>query len=121
MPIHGFVKNLNFYRHLYVYGSDNIKIEKMVHDNPDLGKKLHKNLPFIKAEVVWSIRNEMARNVEDVLARRVRALFLDARASIEMAPEIAEIIAKELGYDQKWIEKQVAEFIKLARGYLLTE
>ncbi len=121
MPIHGFVKNLNFDSHLYVYGSDKIKIEKMVHDNPDLGKKLHKNLPFIKAEVVWSIRNEMARNVEDVLARRVRALFLDARASIEMAPEIAEIIAKELGYDQKWIEKQVAEFIKLARGYLLTE
>ncbi len=121
MPIHGFVKNIDFDNHLYVYGSDKIKIEKMVHDNPDLGKKLHKNLPFIKAEVIWSVRNEMARNVEDVLARRVRALFLDARASIEMAPEIAEIIATELGYDQKWIDEQIAEFIKLAKGYLLTE
>ena len=61
----------------------------------------------------------MASTVEDVMARRVRALFLDARASIEMAPVVAHLIAVELKHDKKWEEKQVLEYTKLANGYIL--
>ncbi len=121
MPIHGYVKNVDYKDHLYVYGSDRIKIMDLINKNPVLGEKLHENLPFLKVEVVWAVRNEMARTVEDVLARRVRALFLDARASIEMAESVAKIMADELGYDKKWIDNQVNAYTKLAKEYLLVD
>ena len=71
------------------------------------------------AEVVWAVREEMALNVEDILARRVRLLFLDARVAAEVAPKVARIVAKELGYDQAWIDGQVKEFTDLAGHYIL--
>ena len=86
-----------------------------------MGEQLHDNLPFVKGEVVWAVRHEMARNVEDVLARRVRALFLDARASIEMTAEVAGIIATELNYNEEWVENQIEEYTKLAKTYLLSD
>ena len=119
MPVHGYVKTVDYEDHLYIYGSDRIKLMELINEKPELGEQLHKNLPFLKVEVLWAVRNEMARTVEDVLARRVRALFLDARASIEMAPETAEIMANELKYDKQWVDKQVEEYTKLAKSYLL--
>ena len=119
MPIHGYVKQVNYTDHMYIYGSDRMKLLKLINQNPELSKKLHANLPFLKGEVLWAVRHEMARNIDDVLARRVRALFLDARASITMANEVAVIIADELGYDKKWIKKQVKEYTALAKSYLL--
>ena len=61
----------------------------------------------------------MAQNVEDVLARRVRLLFLDARVAAEVAPMVASIMAKELGKDRNWEEEQITEFRSLAKGYIL--
>jgi glycerol-3-phosphate dehydrogenase len=62
----------------------------------------------------------MARTVEDVLARRTRALLLDARASIDMAPQAATLLAAELNRDPAWEAAQVKEYRALASGYLLT-
>jgi glycerol-3-phosphate dehydrogenase len=76
-------------------------------------------LPYRAAEVVWAARYELARTVEDVLARRTRALLLDARASIEVAPLVAELLAGELGFDQGWRDRQVAAYTTLAEGYIL--
>ena len=76
-------------------------------------------LPYRAGEVVWAARHEAARSVEDVLARRTRALFLDARASIEAAPSVAAILAAELARDQAWQDRQVAQFRELAAGYLV--
>ncbi|MGV3531815.1 MAG: glycerol-3-phosphate dehydrogenase C-terminal domain-containing protein, partial [Chthoniobacteraceae bacterium] len=75
----------------------------------------------LAAEVIWHARHEMARTVEDVLARRSRALFLDARPSIEAAPQVARLLAGELGRDQSWITDQVRIYTELARGYVLTD
>ncbi|RLD84663.1 MAG: FAD-dependent oxidoreductase [Bacteroidetes bacterium] len=119
MPIHGYVKQVDYNDHMYVYGSDRIKLMGLINKNPELGEKLHENLPFFKVEVLWAVRHEMARTVEDVLARRVRALFLDARASIAMAPEVARIMAKELNLDKQWIDLQIEEYTELAKSYLL--
>jgi len=80
---------------------------------------MHPALPYCAAEVVWAAREEMARSVEDVLARRTRALFLNARAAIQMAPRVAQILAKELGRDQQWQENQIQLFEELAKGYLV--
>ena len=119
MAIHGYVKNIDFSESLYYYGAGRGKINELIVADKNLGGKIHPKLPYLKAEVVWAVRNEMARTVEDFLARRVRALFLDARASIEAAPVAAELIASELNYDNNWVKKQVEEFTELAKGYYL--
>ncbi len=119
MAIHGYVKNIDFSEPLYYYGAEKGKINELIINNKNLGEKIHTDLPYLKAQIVWAIRNEMARTVEDFLARRVRALFLNARASMEAAPLIAELMAKELSYDSSWIERQINEFNKLAKGYYL--
>lgn len=119
MPIHGYVKKTKYDNHMYIYGSDQMKILRLIVGDKKMGDKLHKNLPFLKCEVLWAVRHEMARTVEDVLARRVRALFLDARASIEMAEDVAEIMAKELNFNKKWIKNQVKEYTDLAKSYIL--
>ena len=80
---------------------------------------MHPALPYCGAEAVWAARHEMARTVEDVLARRTRALFLNARAAVAMAPRVAELMAKELGRDASWQANQVRHFRELANGYLV--
>ena len=121
MPIHGYVAQVDFSDHLHIYGSDKIELQKLQNQNPALGYQFHPDLPYTAVEVVWAVRNEMARTLDDVLARRVRALFLDARVSVEMAPEVAKLMAAELGFDQHWINNQVEEYTKLAKGYMLED
>ena len=76
------------------------------------------HLPYIKAQVVWAARYESARTVEDVLARRTRSLFLDARASMEAAPQVSELLRNELGRDAAWRDAQTRIYSELAQGYL---
>ncbi len=119
MRVHGWLKNYDKQDHLHVYGSDAVYLKKLMKMDPQLAEPLHPALGYVKAEVVWACREEMARTVEDVLARRTRSLLLDAAASIEMAPEVARLMAEELGYDQAWQQQQVEQYTALARGYLL--
>jgi glycerol-3-phosphate dehydrogenase len=121
LAIHSNKIDVDRNNHLYVYGSDRDALLELVKENPVWGEKLHPRMDYIKAEVVWAVKHEMARTVEDVLARRVRALFLDARAALEMAPLVARLIAKQLNKDKSWENSQVAEFNLLANGYLLIE
>ncbi len=102
-----------------VYGSDYEAVKKLAQEAPMLTQPLHENLPYRCGEVIWAVRHEMARTVEDVLARRTRALLLDARASIASVPKVAALMAKELGRDSKWEEQQVSAYEDLARGYVL--
>lgn len=101
-----------------VYGSDLPDLNGLAEQNPAWGEPLHPQLPFRKAEVVWAITHEMARTVEDVLARRTRALFLDSRASLEAAPEVARLMAGTLGRDQHWQAEQVKAFRSVAQEYV---
>jgi glycerol-3-phosphate dehydrogenase len=105
--------------HLAAYGSDQPALSKLIADNPALGAKLDSAFEFLLAEVVWAARHELARTVEDVLARRVRLLFLDAAAAIRAAPTVAALLVQELGHDAAWQAGQVAAFAELARGYQL--
>ena len=76
-------------------------------------------LKIMKAQVVWSVKVEMARTVEDFLARRTRALFLDAKESVRIAPLVAEIMASELGKNELWEINQINEFKNLSKNYIL--
>ncbi|GAA0753435.1 glycerol-3-phosphate dehydrogenase/oxidase [Psychroflexus lacisalsi] len=117
--IHGAMKTEERDNHLYVYGSDQEHLQKLIEKEKSLGEKIHADLNYLNVEVLWAARHEMARTVEDVLARRVRVLFLDAKRSIEMAPKVAEILAKELSKDQQWIDKQIQDYTTLAKGYII--
>ena len=98
-----------------VYGSDKAAVEAL----PGASTKLHPDLPYNEAEVRWAVRFEQARTVEDILARRLRALLLDAAASLAIAPRVAEIMAEELGRDEKWQAVQVETFTALAKEYMV--
>lgn len=119
LRIHGVMESLNKATHLYIYGSDQFAIQQLIKELPELGEKLHQRLEYTKAEIIWAIRYEMARTVEDILARRVRALFLDARAAIEIAPIVASMLAKELDEDELWQQQQIKEFTTIANQYVL--
>lgn len=119
IKIHGAIDANDQSHHQYIYGSDKVAIQKMIDQFPELGKQLHERLPFTQAEVLWAIRYEMARTVEDILARRVRTLFLDARATLEIIPSVAKMLAKELSKDAVWEENQIKEFTKIAHQYIL--
>ncbi|WP_435006658.1 glycerol-3-phosphate dehydrogenase/oxidase [Tundrisphaera lichenicola] len=101
-----------------IYGSDARKLERLVEENPEWGEKIHSRLTALEVEVIWACRFEFARSVEDVLARRTRSLFLDARSSVEAAPLVASLMAGELGFDRSWEASQVEAFRDLASNYL---
>ena len=119
LNIHGYHNNACSFGALSFYGSDAPAIRQLIDREAGLGRQLDAQLPYVEAEVVWAARTEMARSVEDILARRTRALFLNARAAIRMAPRVATILAKELGQDEKWQAEQIRAFNQTASGYVV--
>jgi len=119
LRIHGFHEAAKEFGSLAVYGSDAHEIRKLIETDAGLSEPLHAALPYVKAEVIWATRHEMARTVEDTLARRTRALFLNARAALAMAPVVADLMAAELGWDEVTRSKQLAAFREVASNYVL--
>jgi glycerol-3-phosphate dehydrogenase len=118
LNIHGHLPNAERHGALSVYGSDAAGIHALMESDPALAVPLCAALPYTGAEIVWAAREEMARTVEDALARRTRALFLNARAALEMAQPAAGLMARELEQPAEWAAEQVKEFRELARSYL---
>jgi len=105
-------------KRLQIYGNKAVEIEEMMCEKPSLRELMNPLLPYTRAEIIWICRNEMPRTLEDMLARRTRSLFLDVRASITIAPVVADIMAEELRYDDKWKDQQLEEYNKLTINYL---
>ncbi len=119
MKVRGYKESVDMNDPYYVYGTDRDAMLDLVKGNPALGEFLSESLQIIKAQVVWAVREEMAMTVEDVLSRRTRCQLLDARESIRMAPEVASIMAEEMGKDQHWIRDQVSAYEEVTRNYFL--
>ncbi len=119
LRIHGWLKEIDPDDPLHVYGSDTPAVRELEKETHALGTPLHDRLPLTGSRIVWAVRHEMARTLEDVLARRTRALLLDARASLEVAPEVAKIMARQLKRGRKWQKEQVAAFTGVAAGYIV--
>jgi glycerol-3-phosphate dehydrogenase len=120
LSLHGFKESAEWSDPFFVYGSDAPAIKALQKENASFKEVLDSRLPYIGAEVVWSTRFEMARTVEDILARRTRALFLDARAAMDMAPAVARLMAAELMKDPDWEKEQVVSFNTVAKNYLIS-
>ncbi|MDF2440845.1 MAG: glycerol-3-phosphate dehydrogenase [Abditibacteriota bacterium] len=118
LPIHGSTHQVIEEENLRVYGSDAGAIAQLAAQNPMWQQRLAPGLPYQAVEVVWQARHEMARSVEDVLARRTQMLLLNARASMEAAPLVAHLLATELGHDAAWEAGQVAAYRAQAAGYV---
>jgi glycerol-3-phosphate dehydrogenase len=121
LPIHGCHREPDKNRTLATYGSDAAAIQELMRKQPELAEPLNSVLNINGAQVVWAVRHEMARTIDDVLARRTRALFLNARAAIDMAPAVAQLMARELGRDKSWKQEQIREFSEIAAGFLVDQ
>jgi glycerol-3-phosphate dehydrogenase len=119
LAIHGRHETPEQFGDLAYYGSDAPTIQELMRTEPRLAEALHPGLKLYAAQVVWAARNEMARTLDDVLARRTRALYLNAKAAIEVAPAVAALLAEELGRDAAWQSEQVHEFTSIAQHYLI--
>lgn len=118
IKIHGYVAEMQT-GDLGLYGADADGIRSLINARPELGGVMQAGFKYVKAEVVWMVRNEMSRTIEDVLSRRMRLLFLDAKGALMLAPAVAKVMAEELSKDEQWINAQVAEFTGLVSQYLL--
>ena len=116
LTIHGYDYSSNWENPIHFYGTDIEKIENLCSEgNISISEKF-----FIsKNQIIWSIRNEMAMTLEDVMARRTRSLFLDARESLKISPKVLEIMAKEMKKNIDWIKDESANFEKVARNYIV--
>ena len=122
LPVYGYDKNLDLTTDpLAVYGTEKYQLLELEEERPELAEMLSTTLPLRRSQVVWAVKHEMARTVEDMLARRVRGLFLDTKESLRVAPVVAEIMAKELGKDQDWVEEQIESFNDTASNYRIKD
>ena len=119
LRIHSWLKNVDRDDPFHVYGSDGPAVRNLAERDRKLAEPLDERLPIIGAQVVWAVQHEMARTVEDVLARRTRALLLDARASVDVAPQVAKLMARKLRKGRRWQKEQVEAYTEVASGYIL--
>jgi glycerol-3-phosphate dehydrogenase len=103
---------------LHIYGEGSKEIEALIKEKPESGIPINTALPYTPAEILWICRNEMPVTIEDILARRTRALFLDARASLDMTPVVAELMGEEFGYGDDWKKEQINSYSKLVQNYI---
>ncbi len=118
LRLHGWSESTAGREPLDVYGSDGAEVERVTQEVDGGSTILHQDLPYLRGEVIWAVRYEMARTVEDVLSRRTRALLLDARAARESASTVADLMARELKRDDDWKQSQTRAFSRLAAEYL---
>jgi len=118
LNIHGHHHHAEKFGQLEPYGSDAAFVEKVICEQDSFSDYLPGSDSIRAGQVVWAVRNEMARTVEDFLSRRTRMLILDARSSMKAAPIVAELMAAELGHGAGWVSEQVEQYTELANGYL---
>ncbi|MDC8002689.1 glycerol-3-phosphate dehydrogenase/oxidase [Aureisphaera galaxeae] len=119
IPIHGNTSDMIHAEHLKPYGSDLEAYTSLESSDPLYQQPLHPRYPYTNGQVIWAVRHEMARTIEDFLSRRIRLLLLDARAAVTIAPKVAELMARELNQTPAWQEEQVSQFSALAEKYIL--
>ncbi len=118
LNIHGYHKSPQKFGALALYGSDAPAIQDLLRADPVRQEPIHPALTARRGEVVWAVRFEGARTVDDFLARRTRSLFLNAKAAVEAAPKVAALMAAELGYSEQWEQEQAEAFTRIAGHYL---
>jgi glycerol-3-phosphate dehydrogenase len=118
LHLHGYHENADQFGSLSQYGADAPSLLGFMERHDKLNEPLHPDYNVRKGQVIWAARHEMARTVDDVLARRTRMLLRDAQACLQMAPTVAELMGDELGHPPEWQHNQVEAFTRLAEQYI---
>ena len=121
LPIHGADLEPGIEEEFKIYGSDSVLLKELIKESPEYDEVIHSSFKIRKGEIIWAARHEAARTVEDFLARRTRMLLLDAKASMEAAPLVASLMARELKKSIDWEKEQVKKYKELANWYLPQE
>ena len=119
LKIHGWRPNPDLASHYYIYGSDEPALHQLEQENSKYQEKISSHFDYTYGEVAWAVRYEMARTLDDVLARRVRLLYIDAKEALRVAPAVAQFMASELNKPNSWVEEQVATFTAIAKNYIV--
>lgn len=119
LRIHGFCRQANPSGDFSIYGSDAAGLNELTIEHPELASPLSEALPIRGAQIVWAIRHEMARTLDDVLTRRTRALYLNAKAALAIAPKVAHLMASELKRDESWERAQLAGFNEISMNFIV--
>ncbi len=118
LQLHGYLDGIDPHDRWATYGTDATLLRSLIEENREWERLLHPDLPYQAVEVIWAIRYEMARHLDDILSRRTRALLLNANAALEIAQSTAELMAEEMGKCEVWIAREVESFKELAKNYL---
>ena len=119
LRLHGYHNHAKEFGTLAIYGADAIAMQEFFRENKSYTEILNPNFSTVVGEVIWAVRNEMARTVDDFVARRTRMLLLDAKSSVEVAPKVAKIMAEELNRSKNWIDNQIKNFNHIAKNYIV--
>lgn len=117
LPIHGYEALPDWSDPLHVYGLHRKKLHNRIERKKEIS--LSKKFAIYPAQIRWAVKKEMAVTLEDVLARRIRAVLFDAGEARRIALDVAKIMAKHLKKDSDWIENQVRDFDKFSLPYLV--
>tara|TARA_B110000027_G_scaffold90981_1_gene96227 strand:+ start:5061 stop:6614 length:1554 start_codon:yes stop_codon:yes gene_type:complete len=117
LPIFGYETHSDWNDPMHYYGTESKKIIAI--NAKKALVSLSEKFFITENQIIWAIQEEMAINLEDVLARRTRCLFLDAFETEKIAPKVASIIAKKLGHDNAWIKNELKQFNNLIKKYQL--
>ncbi len=117
LPLHGNIEAGSSEK--YYYGSDEHSVQQLAVSQKEFNEPLHRELPYVVADIIWAVRHEYCMTVEDALSRRTRSLLLDAKAAMEAAPLVAKWMSVELKKDQSWEDNQIESFRSVAVNYLL--
>ncbi|MCR4764730.1 MAG: glycerol-3-phosphate dehydrogenase/oxidase [Bacteroidaceae bacterium] len=119
LKIHGWHENPDLTNHCYIYGSDEPALHELEKEKAQYAERISPKYDFTFGEVIWAVRHEMARTLDDVLARRVRLLYIDAGEALRVAPAVAQVMASEMHLSDAWVSEQVAAFSAIAKNFLL--
>ncbi len=119
LKLQGYLQAVDYEDQLSIYGTEKEKITQIINENPEFGKTIHPDLSYLAAEVIWACRDEMAETLEDVLARRTRSLFLNAKATVEASEKVVDLMKDEKAKDESWKENQIQAIKNLSKKYLI--
>ena len=103
------------------FGSHANAVLDLIDEDKSLGERLVPDLPYLRAEVVYACRAEMAMTLEDMLARRTRLIVEDRARGVGIAPQVAALMARELGWSSDETDSQVEQYRVLVNHQLESE
>jgi glycerol-3-phosphate dehydrogenase len=102
------------------YGAETAAVLALAEGRPELLEPMVPGLPYVGAEFLYAVREEMVCTLDDVLSRRTRASIQRAHATMDAASAVADLVARDMGWDEREVADEVARFVEASQKELLT-